>query len=176
MGRGERSLGSAARGAQFGFWRFVRVRGEPGQMRSCQGDANNLPPPDTLLWGWDPAPLTLLLPPGHAPCSFPLFPPAPHARRPSTHSAPFPPSSSSLSAGVLGDLHSFDPATMIWMLLSAAHDAPRPTARSLHGFTSAGGRLYVHGGYGIADALENTGDSLSLPGTSFFPWNQARLP
>ncbi len=49
-------------------------------------------------------------------------------------------------ARYLDDLHSFDPATMTWTLLSAANDTRRPSARSAHGFTSAGGRLYVHGG------------------------------
>jgi hypothetical protein len=49
-------------------------------------------------------------------------------------------------ADSLDDLHAFDPATMTWTLLSAANDAPRPSARHSHGFTSAGGRLYVHGG------------------------------
>jgi hypothetical protein len=52
-----------------------------------------------------------------------------------------------LLAGQLDDLHSFDPTTMIWTRLSAADDAGRPSARDGHGFTSAGGRLYVHGGY-----------------------------
>jgi hypothetical protein len=52
------------------------------------------------------------------------------------------------SAGYLDDLHSFDPATMTWTLLSAAADsAPAPSARYGHGFTSAGGKLFVHGGY-----------------------------
>ncbi len=51
------------------------------------------------------------------------------------------------SAGLLDDLHSFDPATMTWTLLSAANDTRRPSARAEHGFTSAGGLLYVHGGY-----------------------------
>ena len=71
-----------------------------------------------------------------------------HSRGPSTHYSPHgagtrttPP-----SADVLGDLHSFDPATMTWTLLSAADDARRPSARAGHGFTSAGGLLYVHGG------------------------------
>ncbi len=53
-----------------------------------------------------------------------------------------------LSAGFLDDLHSFDPATMTWTLLSAANDTRRPSARADHGFTSAGGLLYVHGGFG----------------------------
>ncbi len=58
-----------------------------------------------------------------------------------------------MSAGsFLNDLHVFDPATMTWALLSAANDTGRPSARYDHGFTSAGGRLYVHGGYGITDS------------------------
>ena len=31
-------------------------------------------------------------------------------------------------------------------------DALRPPARLNHGFTSAGGLLYVHGGFGLLDA------------------------
>jgi hypothetical protein len=62
------------------------------------------------------------------------------------------------SAGWLDDLYAFDPATRTWTLLSAALDAPRPSARYSHGFTSAGGKLYVHGGYGI-----NYGDGCLRP-------------
>jgi hypothetical protein len=54
--------------------------------------------------------------------------------------------------GFLDDLHAFDPATMTWTNLSAADDAGRPSARSYHGFTSARGLLYVHGGYGITSS------------------------
>ncbi len=46
---------------------------------------------------------------------------------------------------LLDDLYSFDPATMVWTMLLAAGSV-RPSARSFHGFTSAGGKLYVHGG------------------------------
>ncbi len=53
------------------------------------------------------------------------------------------------SASRFDGLHAFDPATMRWTLLSAVLDAPRPSARYGHGFTSAGGKLFVHGGYGI---------------------------
>jgi hypothetical protein len=56
------------------------------------------------------------------------------------------------SAVLLDDLHAFDPATMNWTLLSAALDVPRPFARYGHGFTSAGGKLYVHGGFGYQGA------------------------
>ncbi len=59
--------------------------------------------------------------------------------------------------GILDDLHSFDPVTMTWTLLSAANDTRRPSARCDHGFTSAGGRLYVHGG---SSYYEGDGDAL----------------
>jgi hypothetical protein len=48
------------------------------------------------------------------------------------------------------DLHSFDPDTMAWTQLSAngsaANDSVWPAARYWHGFASAGGLLFVHGG------------------------------
>ncbi len=47
--------------------------------------------------------------------------------------------------GHLDDLFSFNIATMTWTLLSAANGI-RPAARCGHGFASAGGKLYVHGG------------------------------
>ena len=50
-------------------------------------------------------------------------------------------------AGRTEDLHSFDQATMAWTLLSA-NDSARPAARYGHGFASAGGLLFVHGGIG----------------------------
>jgi hypothetical protein len=60
----------------------------------------------------------------------------------------------------LDDLHEFDPTTMTWTLLSFADDAGRPSARSGHGFTSVGGLLYVHGGYGI-NGQENGGEAMA---------------
>ena len=54
-------------------------------------------------------------------------------------------------AGFFDDLHSFDPVNMTWTLLSAAEDSTRPSARAWHGFTSAGGKLYVHGGDNDSD-------------------------
>jgi hypothetical protein len=89
------------------------------------------------------SPLLLPTTPRHARPSPPSAPPVTL-----THVSPLP---SPLSAGrldesSLDDLHSFDPATMTWTLLSAADDAGRPSARANHGFTSAGGLLYVHGG------------------------------
>jgi hypothetical protein len=47
----------------------------------------------------------------------------------------------------LGDLCVYDPAAMVWTDLSNAADGVRPSARYGHGFTAAGGRLYVHAGY-----------------------------
>jgi hypothetical protein len=52
--------------------------------------------------------------------------------------------------GSLDDLHSFNLATKVWTLLNAAEvSGAWPAARNLHGFTSAGGCLYVHGGEGF---------------------------
>ncbi len=45
------------------------------------------------------------------------------------------------------DFHVYNPATMTWFDLSGHALGTPPTARSGHGFTSAGGKLYVHGGY-----------------------------
>ena len=55
---------------------------------------------------------------------------------------------------VLGDLHSFDPVAMAWTDLSASVNGTAPTARFRHGFTSAEGKLYVHGGQGAWDGSE----------------------
>ena len=49
-------------------------------------------------------------------------------------------------SGLLSDLHAFDPNTMIWTDLSTPAFGDAPSARYGHGFTSAGRRLYVHGG------------------------------
>ncbi len=69
------------------------------------------------------------------------------------------------SAGLLDDLYSFDPATMTWTLLSAKNDTRRPSARYNHGFTSAGGLLYVHGGssYNKGDADAVSRGLLAVP-------------
>ncbi len=52
----------------------------------------------------------------------------------------------SLSPGPV-DLHSFDPVNMSWTQLSSTNGDP-PSWRMFHGFTSLGGKLYVHGGWG----------------------------
>ena len=51
-----------------------------------------------------------------------------------------------LLAVYFDDLYSFDPAAMKWTRLSTNNDTQRPSGRYRHGFTGAGGRLYVHGG------------------------------
>ena len=48
----------------------------------------------------------------------------------------------------LDDLHSYDPVAMAWTDLSAFASETPPSPRAWHGFTAAGGRLYVHGGLG----------------------------
>jgi hypothetical protein len=56
---------------------------------------------------------------------------------------------SSLCSGYFDDLHVFDPAIMAWThLLPSSGSGTPPSARNTHGFTTAGGRLYVHGGAG----------------------------
>jgi hypothetical protein len=52
-------------------------------------------------------------------------------------------------ADSLQDLHVYDPDTKAWTNLSAPASGTSPPARWGHGFTSAGGKLYVHGGYGF---------------------------
>ncbi len=71
-----------------------------------------------------------------------------------------------LSAGYLADLRSFDPAAMVWTLLSpGAGSGSPPSARAQHGFASAGGKLYVHGGaYKDSDGGGN--DSVVASGRS----------
>jgi hypothetical protein len=50
-------------------------------------------------------------------------------------------------SAVYEDLHSFDLSTLAWTLLSPTADRAQSTpARYGHGFTSAAGKLYVHGG------------------------------
>jgi hypothetical protein len=54
----------------------------------------------------------------------------------------------------------YDPAAGAWTDLSAALSGTPPSLRRYHGFTSAGGKLYVHGGYddsGESDAGQAEG-------------------
>ena len=95
-------------------------------------------------------------------CTPPQAPPAPAARthRRGNTLITLPP------AGYLDDLHTFDPATMAWNPLSAADSARRPSARYGHGFASAGGRLYVHGGSGPSSPVSGTRVAGMLPAAS----------
>ncbi len=43
-------------------------------------------------------------------------------------------------------MHLFDPATTTWTLFVGVMVNTRPSMRRMHGFTTAGGKLYVHGG------------------------------
>ena len=51
-------------------------------------------------------------------------------------------------AGFLVDLLVYDPASIAWTDLSAGASGTLPPPRYGHGFTAAGGLLYVHGGEG----------------------------
>jgi hypothetical protein len=67
------------------------------------------------------------------------------------------------AAELNNELHAYDPLSMTWFDLSSYFQAGTPpTARNGHGFTSAGGKLYVHGGQ---DANGNGSSLLSLQST-----------
>ncbi len=51
-------------------------------------------------------------------------------------------------AGYLGDLHMFHTVNMTWTLPSPLDSSFSPSPGEGHGFISAGGKLYVHGGVG----------------------------
>jgi hypothetical protein len=69
-----------------------------------------------------------------------------------------------LSAGYRGYTSSFfvfDLSKMIWNDITGSVFGTSPSARSRHGFVSAGGRLYVHGGVGwegMASGILSRGD------------------
>ena len=56
---------------------------------------------------------------------------------------------------LLSDLYSFDPVSKVWTYLSDAAAGTPPTARASHGFTSAGDKLYAHGGNGSYGLLSD---------------------
>ncbi len=62
-----------------------------------------------------------------------------------------------LASGPINDFHVYSPASMTWFNLSSHALGTPPTARNGHGFTSAGGLLYVHGGVGV-NTDEHTGE------------------
>ncbi len=70
----------------------------------------------------------------------------------------------SVDAGVQkNDLHVYNPASMTWFNLSGHAIGTPPSARFAHGFTSAGDKLYVHGGYdgsGESAVREEGGNAL----------------
>ena len=49
-------------------------------------------------------------------------------------------------SGYLKDLHVYDPVAMTWENLTIVVNGTPPSPRGKHGFASAGGKLYVHGG------------------------------
>ncbi len=53
-------------------------------------------------------------------------------------------------SGYLADLHEYDPTTEAWTDLSVPLSGTAPSFRYFHGFASAGGKLYVHGGRGVS--------------------------
>ena len=76
---------------------------------------------------------------------------------------------------LLSDLHSFDPAAMVWTDLSAALAGTLPTPRCSHGFAAAGARLYVHDGYGSAGSPGKRGLSQALA-RAMHAWSPADSP
>ncbi len=56
------------------------------------------------------------------------------------------------SAGLINDLHVYDSVNIRWTELTDAVFGTLPDPRDGHGFTTAGGKLYVHGGYGVTGA------------------------
>ena len=53
-----------------------------------------------------------------------------------------------IGPGALNDLRSFNPSDLTWVDISVVAYGARPEPRILHGFASAGNKLYVHGGLG----------------------------
>ena len=52
--------------------------------------------------------------------------------------------------GDSNDLWMFEPTAMAWTNLTAFFQGTPPSERDSHGFTSAAGKLYVHGGSDFA--------------------------
>jgi hypothetical protein len=51
------------------------------------------------------------------------------------------------TAGMLNDLHAFDPVTLTWVDISATAVGTAPERRAGVGFAAIGQRLYIHGGF-----------------------------
>jgi hypothetical protein len=67
-----------------------------------------------------------------------------------------------IAAG-LNDFHAYNPATLTWFDLSDNALGTPPTVRHRHGFTSAGGKLYLHGGINEQDGER----ARSIPTSTF---------
>ncbi len=79
-----------------------------------------------------------------------------------------------VAADPTNDFHAYNPATVTWFDLSGHALGTPPTARFGHGFTSAGGKLYVHGG--SKDHGEHLGSFLYYrPGRSAWEFVMASL-
>jgi hypothetical protein len=67
----------------------------------------------------------------------------------------------SLRAEYLDGIYSFDLFDMAWTTLSVAEHSIVPPNRNYHGFTSAGTKIYVHGGQKVSGPGTLTGFSRS---------------
>jgi hypothetical protein len=76
-------------------------------------------------------------------------------------------------AEALNDLYVYDPVEGAWTNLTEAASGTQPSKRTDPGFTSVGGRLYLHGGYegveGSNDFVVFTDWSFGLAALSVFP-------
>jgi hypothetical protein len=58
-----------------------------------------------------------------------------------------------LVSGYFNDLYSFSSIHLLWSDLSSVLLGARPTPRSSFGFTSAGEKLYLYGGFSFSGVL-----------------------
>ena len=54
-----------------------------------------------------------------------------------------------VSGKLLGDMMEFDPTSKIWENLTEIQLGVPPSPRACHGFASASGKIYVHGGVDV---------------------------
>jgi hypothetical protein len=81
-------------------------------------------------------------------------------------------------AGLLGDLHVYDPANGFWMDLTESASGPRPVARYRHGVTNAGDMIYVFGGSleGARRYIYNERVKEMHPKTKELDWKGTKRP
>jgi hypothetical protein len=60
----------------------------------------------------------------------------------------------------LNDFFVFDPSAMAWNDLSPSTNGAGPSARRSHGFTAAGGKLFVHAG--LSSSFGNNGGNFPV--------------